>query len=566
MILDKSDPAEFCYTLSPPQSKLRQFPSYPSPLDKVEVRGTGGGKGKKEKNNHRNNNINNYDSRDDDLREINSSTIDPFYSKPKRMALNNLLDAPSVSFDGRENVDGNRDDSNNNGMNTKSIGKRLDKFLDAFQCTGAGVVGKKGRKMMSGLGLRSMTSDACSNIPGFDDQPEEIIASWKIDPKRSMSNHTLVVTVDGDDSTSKEYHVHKSIIMTGVRRSEYLSKLVLTTNLGSKGVAGSFFEGESNRVEMMEKLNDAVPKSSPLNYFRAGRQRKNVDMMEHKNCEDAPGDDSDIISPTATMKTRIDLPYIRAAEIFPLLLDYVYFDDLSQLTAKNAPPLRYLANRMDVRPLHDLVTDFVRNDLSKKNAHIYCPEARTVGDRDLTSASLRKCAEGMSIVDCGAEVSNRKSKFASFQPDLFAQLVSSPHGTCTSEVLSGIVASYLRDRQTLYPDARDSGRILPPVHEETFQLLTHVRVLPRISSAAAPALLCIAADSFPRQLRDDGSGASSLESRCLTAFAREWRNMPIIGNDNNIKSSMNEEYRRMPDKIKLKILETALHAARGEVS
>ena len=53
--------------------------------------------------------------------------------------------------------------------------------------------------------------------------------SWRLDPKKSLSDHTINVTEDGDPNPAnitgygetKPYHVHKSILSVGPRSSDF---------------------------------------------------------------------------------------------------------------------------------------------------------------------------------------------------------------------------------------------------------------------------------------------------------------------------------------------------------
>ena len=98
----------------------------------------------------------------------------------------------------------------------------------------------------------------------------------------------------------------------------------------------------------------------------------------------------------ATKERKIEI-YVHplAARHVPLFLDYIYGSKL-ELTTENAPPLRYLSNRFDVRDLHDAIhKSFLPRDLELSTAPRYCAAADQLKDYELRDRALRIMAERM---------------------------------------------------------------------------------------------------------------------------------------------------------------------------
>ena len=157
------------------------------------------------------------------------------------------------------------------------------------------------------------------------DIDEGIQLDWRKDPYNSMSDFTLIVR-DGTNKQPQSYHIHKSVVSYGNRKSGFLFKL---------------FERE---------------------------------ILEGGGHNRGGG------------ATEMALPK-RAAEFVPHLLDYIYFD-IIDLNAECAPPIRHLANIFDVRELYALVSSFIQNDLNEETITTYILEAEAVKDKELLGLSM----------------------------------------------------------------------------------------------------------------------------------------------------------------------------------
>ena len=182
---------------------------------------------------------------------------------------------------------------------------------------------KTGNKSRGGAGV-----GGSSDVFG-DDIDEGVKLDWRKDPYHSMSDWTLIVR-DGRNRQPQTYHIHKSVLSYGQRKSGFFIKV---------------FE---------------------RNIMEGGGKNK--------------GDGS----------TEVALPKTAALHV-PQLLDFIYFDKLD-LNAQCAPPLRFLANTFDVRELYALVSSFIQSDLSEATITTYIRESEAVKDKELQSLSMNIAA------------------------------------------------------------------------------------------------------------------------------------------------------------------------------
>lgn len=341
------------------------------------------------------------------------------------------------------------------------------------------------RAFKSFVGSMSCSDVAnCKYQPGGDDDDVQIELDWRQDPKRSLSDLTVVIR---DGETSNVYHVHKTQIAYGPRRSGYFAKMfALGGNAGAKNKSAN----------------------------------------------------------------EVYLPP-RAAQMFPLLLDFIYHDKLPNLTAKLAPSLRHLSQYFDVRELFVLTSSFIQKDLSMKTAPLYCIEADMVKDTELLDTSLRVCAENFGLF--GTESLLR------IPPKLFKEVVCSPHLSCDSAPLSVKVAEYVRFCE------RD-------VSDELLYWITQPQIMPQIAPEEAVFFLSYVAKSTQLQREE---GHLSLRNRCISACSKAWevnlvesiRNIPPPGTSEYCGKTSDEVklYNKLPADIRLELLESALLTAKNDL-
>ena len=322
--------------------------------------------------------------------------------------------------------------------------------------------------------------DSCTAGAGRD-MEGAVKLDWRADPFLSMSDLQLVVY---DGSGGVTYHVHTLLLVYGGRRSGFVVEQLKKQQNGSnkRGGNGSATNDHNNKSEENDQ------------------------------------------------KVEIYIPPL-AARSLPIFLDYVYGSHL-QLTTHNAPLLRYLSNRFDVRDLHkEISTKFIPQDLELNTAPHYCIAADELKDFELRDKAIRIMAERMDRLNVNS--------LKKITPRLMRSLVSCEKLNCGnggSEVLSEKIGTWLRCREEAsnddengHDDGNDRGRIparspggetvfapVAPLTDEDFYWLTHVQHLPRISPREALFFLNYGDQRFPHVMTNE-IGSGSLLSRCLAA-------------------------------------------------
>jgi BTB/POZ domain len=163
-----------------------------------------------------------------------------------------------------------------------------------------------------------------SNDEGKPDEEEEEELSWRMSPHQSMSDWTIEVMVP-TSARSTLYHVHKSVLAVGPRRSQYFVKLFRATD-------PTTFQ------------KDATPPSSTT--------------------------------------TRLEMEELTATA-FPVLLDYVYDHGATiHITTYNATALHVLSQRLEMKHLRGRVREFWIHDISMDHMAIYYQHATKLGGLD----------------------------------------------------------------------------------------------------------------------------------------------------------------------------------------
>jgi hypothetical protein len=68
-------------------------------------------------------------------------------------------------------------------------------------------------------------SDAgCDSFEDENSSDEPVYASWRLDPKESNSDWTMIIQSEGNGGCT-EYHVHKSLLSEGLKRCEFFASL-----------------------------------------------------------------------------------------------------------------------------------------------------------------------------------------------------------------------------------------------------------------------------------------------------------------------------------------------------
>jgi hypothetical protein len=344
------------------------------------------------------------------------------------------------------------------------------------------------------------------------DMEGAVTLDWRVDPFTSMSDLTLLV-YDGSGSGGVPYYVHTLLLVHGGRKSGFVA-----------------------------------------DQMKLQKSRK----RSQNNCS------------TGDYKIEIYLPPL-AAKFVPIFLDYVYGEQL-KITTSSAPPLRYLANRFDIRGLYqEISTKFIPADLEIGTAPTYCTLADQLKDYELRDRAVKIIAERMEKLNVNS--------IKSLSPRLMRSLVQCEKLECPSEVLSEKVAIWLRLHREL-EQAREEALIgndhgvdgsrnssassirkddSDTLTDEDFYWLTHVQFMPQISPKEALFYFKYGSQ-YPQVMNEIGSG--SLKSRCLAAFSGEWAMDKLASHVENKDVVPFDVYENLDLESKVELLEASLVGAK----
>jgi len=208
--------------------------------------------------------------------------------------------------------------------------------------------------------------------------------SWRLDPKDSHSDWTVVVRTDGQPDA--KYHVHRCQLSVGPRRSDYFAA-IFKTNMSEGASAESELVLQHSAAEAFPKL---------LDFVYSGR-------ISHS-----------------------------AAEAFTKLLGF--FGGVSFKSPTEATALLHLAHYLRMRALYDTTTAYIQSDLVPKNAPTYAAEAHKYSLDKLVEAAVTVCADNF------GDFAKIKIFECEVPTELFTRMVEA--SLCGGEAKSVRIAQY----------------------------------------------------------------------------------------------------------------------------
>ena len=333
--------------------------------------------------------------------------------------------------------------------------------------------------------------------PGMQARAE---LSWGFDPE-NLSDYKIVVTSPAPDGTlilkkktshdetksppkSEEvYHVHKSIIGVGPHNSLYFARLFLPV----------------------------------------------TEVADHAS---------------KTISVELEPS---AANAFPKMLDFIYSAQkhkASNVTSRDAVPLRYLALCFGVEALFEEVNNFIRTDLEYTNAPIYLAEAMIYNDVKILDAASLLCAQNVKKI----------------APEVMAALPLK----CFQEILVSYTPSHKRKKRKEYSEilsrhvAAFCRKNAKELDHKILLELTGEEVLPSIVHDEAFYMMSLSRTySLPRT-SEEGTG-TTLHERCISALSTNWKSA-IIPSIDDEGSALGEGagYKSLPGETKVELLEAIM--------
>lgn len=334
-----------------------------------------------------------------------------------------------------------------------------------------------------------------------DDEEEEL--SWRMSPDKSMSDWTIEIqtkivgsgtnaqsTTTLPSNTVVQYHVHKSVLAVGPRRSQYFVKLF-----------------RSNATAALSTTNTTI---------------------------------------TTNLLEMDEL----TALAFPILLDYMYGTTTTStttipITTYNATALHVLAQQLEMKHLRTIVRNFWMQDLSMENIAIYYQHASS----SKVYQGLLLNTHHTGAQDCDGVGGGLDDPLIIRALEMYCaqHMFDVDSGKCTiADILDILDPQFLynvivqahdnNEKYRMMNRSRDDNEntfslrlsliiaVYCNIHYETdldvtmFQQLTDRRHLPVLESQAAKVFL----ELQERLLCVPNSTVASLTDRCISVLANNW--------------------------------------------
>lgn len=209
-----------------------------------------------------------------------------------------------------------------------------------------------------------------------------------------------------------------------------------------------------------------------------------------------------------------------AAENFPLLLDYIYRQELDVCT-ENATALHHLAQYFGIKPMVWEVQQFLMNDIQFENCARYYEQAVIFHDRMVQDAVRNLCRTRVNDIERDMDIV-QVSDLSLWLHILHSSTVTEhPEESrqAASEHLSNLIAEYcFQNRSEMSP--------------AIFGQLTTSQYLPHLSAQSSMEFL-----ELGREITGAREGKlSSLEVRCIEALKKHWASIDTASLRNKLAS------------------------------
>lgn len=392
-----------------------------------------------------------------------------------------------------------------------------------------------------------------------DDEESLMDLSWRLDPVKSLSDWTIHVhafvprkidpltAANPKSHASNErpkartdvYHVHKSVLGVGPRRSRFF--------------AVTFAEHEAEKKKQIENLQQK--QSSDMQFFKELFE-ESIDIVKNRGfsgvkCGSRSSGNHCSQSPVTVLE--MEAP---AAEAFPSLLDYLYAyrlatppkpaspvqpsaaavsspqqapEDLVNITTHSATALHHLAVRLKIKPLQRIASEFFTSDVSIDNLMVYYTHARIFNDAPVLKQAANVLAASILDMEQKLVIYFLQALDAEFflmvleritEVHAAARSNDEPHDMPDKTLsirLSLLVAIYCN----LHRDELGGLRLT------MFERLTDVQWIPDLDVKAAQVLLDI-----EQELKDDCT-LTSLKKRCIEVISYNWDSALVSVEDDN---------------------------------
>jgi hypothetical protein len=394
-----------------------------------------------------------------------------------------------------------------------------------------------------------------------DDEESLMDLSWRLDPVKSLSDWTIHVhafvprkidpltAANPKSNLSNErpkartdvYHVHKSVLGVGPRRSRFF--------------AVAFAQHEAEKKKQIENLQQK--QTSDMLFFKELFE-ESIDIVKNRGFSTVKCGSRSAGNHTHSSQLPITVLEMEApaAEAFPALLDYLYAyriaalskptslvresadaasshqqspEDLVNITTHSATALHHLAVRLKIKPLQSIASEFFKSDVSIDNLMVYYTHARIFDDAPVLKQAANVLAASILDMEQKMVIYFLQALDAEFFL-MVLERITEVHAATRSDDevhdlpdktlsirLSLLVAIYCN----LHRDELGGARLT------MFERLTDEQWIPDLDVKAAQVLLDI-----EQELKDDCT-LTSLKRRCIEIISFHWDTALLSVEDDN---------------------------------
>jgi BTB/POZ domain len=314
--------------------------------------------------------------------------------------------------------------------------------------------------------------------------------TWRGDPSETGSDWTLVVVSDELETTT--FHVHKSVLIYGPRKSKYLARLIRDKSKNRK-------EDSPNQNRNKEKETSTCVKLE-LKQCELKNFAIVLDFMYTAGC----GDNSRSFD-TALTATSTD-SYDTLQSFTTTDSDCTIGDFAAFISTTNAVSLRFLARHFEIDALMLAVNRFIQKDLNFCTGPNYLAKAHEYKDERLIFSAQRLCVENIDQIDSRA--------LLRLPLNLFRTLVKSMESfKDTNETLSLFLSDLICRYLEKHPKIQSA---------ETLLDLTDSLIIPYVSPEAAIGLTTIIKNLDSAEVKKDWNDLLKLSKRCATSVVQRY--------------------------------------------
>lgn len=376
-----------------------------------------------------------------------------------------------------------------------------------------------------------------------DDDDSHLDLSWRLDPRKSLSDWTIevhalvprkniiiatpasVAATDNNVTDARSlvrkdvYHVHKSVLGVGPKRSGFFAQV--------------FAQHLQEKTQQRERQNQ---QNSNDMLFLKELLEESIDLVKNRRFPAVKCGTRGYKGKTSSPVTVLELE-APAAEAFPALLDFVYSSrvlppssparssasvssqqfpavtELLDINTHAATGLHHLAVRLQIKALGRLATEFFQSDMNIDNLMVYYTHARIFDDPEVLQHASQVLAASILDMEEKLVIYFLSALDAEFFLLVLHRLTqqettttNAADGDDTLSIrLSLLVAIYCN----LHRDELVSALTM-------FERLTDEQLIPVLDVKAAQVLLDI-----EQELKDD-STLTSLKRRCIEIVSYNW--------------------------------------------